>query len=131
MVEFKRSDSDKLSENFGIPAEEFEAVAEVWDACQDEMNKALKDGFSKPTGEYEGADGVMFDSTTLLKIFFKHFNTQELQDAALIQFLGRDIEERAENHVRNMAREAFVSMMRDVQGDIIGEDDQPDLDEII
>lgn len=108
MVKFNPDiESGHLNDHFGISKEDFEAVAPVWNKTQDEINAHLTECFSEPSGEYEGRDGVMFDAAPVLDIFFKHFNTQELQDAALIQLLSKDIQNRAEHHVHMSAKFPF------------------------
>lgn len=136
MVKFKRRDSDKLSENFGIPAHEFEALASVWEEAQEAINRVIKEGFSKPHGQYEGRDGIMFDATKALETFFKHFDTQEKQDCALIQFVSMDIQQRAESAVRYAAREQFERMLKGMTGGVQDElsgssDADEDIDDIL
>ena len=108
--------------------------APIWEAAQDEMNKSLTDSFDKPRGEHEDVEGVMFDATKLLEIFFKHFNTQELQDCALIQFVSMDIQSRAESHVRQSGRSAMEELMKEMKAKIekdLGIDEAEGFDEIL
>lgn len=132
MLHFKRKEgSDVLSELFGIDKDRYEEVCDLWDKVQKEIGDNIKGAFSKPSGEYEGEMGVMFDASVPLEIFFKHFNTQELQDIALVRLLVADISDRVEHVVKRSAMEMMKEMFEKGLSDDTDDDEDVDFEEII
>lgn len=125
MLELKRnSDSTKLSDQFvGVDTEKYEASAEIWDKCQEEMNSAIESALK----EIEG--GASFDTTILLEILFKYFNTQELQEILLIQLAVQDVNGRAERHIKmKLLKENFLGKLL---GELSGDDEEDEIDDVL
>lgn len=110
MLKFNRTpDSDKLSDQFGIPEDRFNAIADRWKECFDEIDAAIEKSVNINPEE----EGVEFDATIPMEIFFKHFNTQELQDIAMVQFVMRDCNRRANQAIGEVLRKQFGQMMEE------------------
>lgn len=107
MIKFNRTlKTDKLSEQFGIPAEVFEGLAEKWKETFDKIDSELENMMTEET-----EDSVGFDASRAMDIFCSTFDTQELQDIALIQLLMRDVSRRAERAVRKKMLDASMARM--------------------
>lgn len=120
MLNFKRDrSSEKLSDQFGMSEERFETASKLWGKVQDLINSQIEEALT------DEGDGIAYDATVSMKIFFEHFNTQELQDVALVQFLMRDLSERAEHSAMNGTKTDIKAMLEELRKKIDGEDNTP------
>jgi nitrate reductase assembly molybdenum cofactor insertion protein NarJ len=125
MIKFNRDlKTDKLSEQFGIPAEKFEGVAEKWKETFDKIDSEIENMMTEVNDE-----GVEFDASRAMDIFCKAFDTQELQDIAIIQLLMRDVSRRAERAIkRKMLNESMARMFEEMKK---GKSEDTDFEELL
>ena len=110
MLKYRKVDSDNLSDQFGFTKKSFEDAGELWKKVQDIIVDDMKSAM-KPHKSEDGKEGIEYDARQSMEIFFKHFNTQELQDIALIQLVMRDLGNKGEHVAMEMAKEAMKGMM--------------------
>jgi hypothetical protein len=86
-----------------------DSVPELWSETQDKVNAVVR----KQVEEHKeaGTEDPDFDATEALSVFFGAFNTQELQDAALLQFVIRDIQERTTHIAHSPDRDELRDML--------------------
>jgi methyl-accepting chemotaxis protein len=79
-----------LEQQFNLNVDD--CVPELWSETQDKVNTVVRKQVDEiiASGDFD-AD---FDATEAMNIFFEAFNTQDLQDAMLLQFVMGDIQER-------------------------------------
>ena len=106
MLKFKRIDGDKLSDQFGMDTNTFEDAARLWGKVQGIINEDMEKAMKPKEG------GVEFDARESMELFFKYFNTQELQDIALVQFLMKDLTDRGEHTAMKLAKEHMLEMIK-------------------
>ena len=106
MLNFRRIDGDKLSDQFGMDTNTFEDAAKMWGKVQDMINKGMEKAMKPKEG------GIEYDARESMELFFKYFNTQELQDIALVQFLMKDLSDRGEHTAMKLAKERMLEMMK-------------------
>lgn len=120
MLKFNRiKGSDKLAEQFGMNEKTVEQTAELWKETFDEIDRVVEQQINVDPE----AEGVEFDATVVMEAFFKKFNTQELQDIALMQFLIQDANRRAKSAIAGAMRERFGKMMEELAKAAEAEDD--------
>lgn len=110
MLKYRKVDSNNLSDQFGFTKESFESAGELWIKVQNIIVADMKSAMKPHTSE-DGKEGIQYDARQSMEIFFNHFNTQELQDIALVQLIMRDLGEKGENVAMEMAKEAMQGMM--------------------
>jgi hypothetical protein len=114
-----------LEQQFNLNVDD--SVPELWSETQDKVNDAVR----KQVGEIisSGDLDADFDATEAMNIFFEAFNTQDLQDAMLLQFVMADIQQRT----RRMSDNAS-SDFPDISGilkELLEEQDEQDEQEDI
>lgn len=120
MLVFKRNESsDHLAEQFGIEAAEFEKAAELWEQAQKKIIAVLENSLDPQEGGFE------FDATEGFKAFLSVFDTQELQDIALVQFIMQDLADRAKSFAFEKAKDKFTDMLKGL-GEAIEEEHRAD-----
>jgi hypothetical protein len=115
MLKYNKKETDKLSDQFEINEDNFEDAARLWSKVQDKINEKIESSIRAED------DGVAFDARDGMEIFFKHFNTQELQNIALIQFIMRDLQDRAKTIIygdsKGKIKELLSKLMKERFGD--------------
>lgn len=139
MLKFKRvKGSDKLADQFGMDEKAFEQVGGLWKEVFDAIDDLI-------TGQVKASlnadeDGFEFDATAAFDIFFEKFNTEELQNIALIQLLMNDVNRRAGRAIKNAMKEhvfgegGLAAMLEAMAGNLAeekeeGQDDEGGFDE--
>ena len=125
MLKFKRIDGDKLSDQFGMDTDTFEDAAKLWGKVQGMINEGMEKAMKPKEG------GVEYDARESMELFFKYFNTQELQDIALVQFLMKDLSDRGEHTAMKLAKEQVLEMMKGMGKDSDDVSKDVDLEDLL
>jgi len=110
-------EGNELEKQFNLKVDD--SVPMVWAKTQDKVNAVIR----KQVEAVEGEEDPDFDATEALAIFFGAFNTQELQDAALLQFVIRDIQERTSHIAHSPAKDEAMELLLKGLADKLGEDE--------
>ena len=113
----------ELEKQFNI--EPNENTPKIWNDTQDSINSAIRKQIdAKDEGEQT------FDCTEALDIFFKAFDTQALQDQALLQFVVRDIQDRV-SHMANPPSSALEELLRGSLEEFISKKQEEEEDDLL
>jgi len=122
----KEIKTNDLEKQFGI---EFnEDAPQKWSDVQDKLNKEIRKQIDEHTKA--GTEDPDFDATDALAIFFAAFNTQKLQDSALLQFIIRDIQERVKHIANSPKRDELERLLLQKLEQKLDNDDFTEIDDV-
>lgn len=110
-------EGNELEKQFNLKVDD--SVPELWAETQDKINNVVR----KQVEAVDGEEDPDFDATEALTIFFGAFKTQKLQDAALLQFVIRDIQERTSHIAHTPNKDELREMLLKRLADRLGEDE--------